>query len=373
MRIVQVVNVRWFNATAWYALSLADLLRGAGHETMLVVLEGSEPERRARELDLPAVSLNLNTNNPLALAVTGANMARLLKTFRPDVVNCHRGEAFFLWGLLRRLGFPFKLVRTRGDQRLPKSDLVNRWLHDAVADAVVVTNRRMAEHFRSKMRISPENLWIIRGGVDADRFAFDSEGRRRVREEFGFADEHVVVGLAGRFDEVKGQRELIEAVSRLRRDLEMENVRLLLAGFESALGEERIRNWLAEYGVEDVSAVTGRRQDLAACYSAMDLAAAPSLSSEAIARAPLELMAAGRPLIATSVGVLSDLLDAEALVPPGDVPALTLKLVEAIKYEGLREKLLLRQRLTLSQHTLEEFLRRSLNLYQGLLEPGNSL
>ncbi|MFW5837347.1 MAG: glycosyltransferase family 4 protein [Desulfovibrionaceae bacterium] len=368
MRILQVANVRWFNATAWYALSLADLVRQAGHESLVVTLADTETDERARELSLPVANLNLNTNNPLALASTAADMVRLLKKFQPDVVNCHRGEAFFLWALLRRLGFPYRLARTRGDQRLPKSDFVNRWMHDAVADAVVATNRRMAEHFRNHMRISPEKLWIIRGGVDAERFAFDPAGRQRVREEFGFTDEHVVVGVAGRFDTVKGQKEVIQAVARLRHDLEMTKVRLLLAGFESALSESQVRRWLAEHRLEDAAAVTGLRSDVAACYSAMDLAVVGSLWSEAIARAPLELMAAGRPIVSTDVGVLPDLLDPEALVPAGDVPALTLKLVEAIKYEDLRQRMLARQKLTLSQHTREEFLRRSLSLYQGLLE-----
>ncbi|MDK2955275.1 MAG: hypothetical protein PWQ57_771 [Desulfovibrionales bacterium] len=373
MRIIQVANVRWHNATAWYALTLADLLQNAGHEVLMVCLQDTEPYQRARDLGLPVTSLNLNSNNPLSLAAAAANLVRLVKSFRPQVVNCHRGESFFLWAGLRRLGFPYKLVRTRGDQRLPKSGRINRWLHDTVADAVVVTNRRMAEYFRTRMRITPEKLWIIRGGVDTHRFAFDPEGRDRVRREFGFTDQHTVIGLAGRFDEVKGQKELIQAVSKLRWDLEMKNVRLMLVGFESAVKESRVRSWLAEYDVADITAVTGRRSDVPACYSALDLAVVASLYSEAIARAPLELMAAHRPIISTKVGVLPDLLDPEALVPPGDTPALVLKIVECLKHESLRDRMLSRQRLTLSQHTLEEFLRRSLNLYQGVLDPEASL
>jgi glycosyltransferase involved in cell wall biosynthesis len=373
MRIIQVANVRWYNATAWYALTLAELLQKAGHEVLMVCLQDTEPYQRAVDLNLPVTSLNLNSNNPLALAAASANLVRLVKSFRPQVVNCHRGESFFLWAGLRRLGFPYKLVRTRGDQRFPKSDRLNRWLHDTVADAVVVTNRRMAEYFRTRMRTAPEKLWIIRGGVDTRRFAFDPEGRSRIRREFGFTDQDTVIGLAGRFDEVKGQKELIQAISRLRWDLEMKNIRLLLVGFESAVKESQVRAWLADYDVADISALTGKRDDIAACYSALDLAVVASLYSEAIARAPLELMAAGRPILSTSVGVLPDLLDPEALVAPGDTPALVLKIVEYLRHKSLRDRIISRQRLSLSQHTLEEFLRRSLNLYQCVLEPTASL
>ena len=44
---------------------------------------------------------------------------RLLRKFKPHVVNCHRGEGFFLWAMLRQRMNSFALVRTRGDQRPP--------------------------------------------------------------------------------------------------------------------------------------------------------------------------------------------------------------------------------------------------------------
>ncbi len=55
-----------------------------------------------------------------------------------------------------------------------------------------------------------------------------------------------------------------------------------------------------------------------------------SLWSETIARAALEIMACGRPLVSTSVGVMPDLLPAEALAAPGDVDALTALLRRAV-------------------------------------------
>ena len=55
---------------------------------------------------------------------------------------------------------------------------------------------------------------------------------------------------------------------------------------------------------------------------ALDVGVVASLWSETIARAALEIMACGRPLVSTSVGVMPDLLPASALVAPGDVDAL---------------------------------------------------
>lgn len=76
--------------------------------------------------------------------------------------------------------------------------------------------------------------------------------------------------------------------------------------------------------------ITGRVGDVAACLSALDVGVIASLWSETIARAALEIMACGRPLVSTSVGVMPDLLPAEALAAPGDVDALTALLRRAV-------------------------------------------
>ena len=46
-RSIQVVNVRWFNATAWYGLELARLLNAAGHESRVVSLADTETFAKA--------------------------------------------------------------------------------------------------------------------------------------------------------------------------------------------------------------------------------------------------------------------------------------------------------------------------------------
>lgn len=367
MKIFQVINVRWFNATAWYAIYLSKLLSDDGHDVIVLTLENTPPDQKARELGLKTIPLDLNTNNPLRLAKTCGQIIALLRTYRPDIVNCHRGEGFFLWGLLKLANFGYRLIRTRGDQRLPKSDAFNRWLHAKVADAVVVTNRRMAQHFLSKMKTPESAVWLIQGGVNKTQFAFDEKGRTSVRKEFDFASENHVVGLLGRFDRVKGHRELIETVARLRSQGN-ENIRLFLIGFDTAMDSNQIRLWLQEYHVEDITRISGKRDDVAACISAMDTGVVASLWSEAIARAALEIMAAKRVLVSSDVGVMPDIVPAEALFEPGNVDEMTRVLGKAVNDEEFREKNLALHKATMSQLGGEDFLNRTLNLYTGLLE-----
>lgn len=364
MKIFQVINVRWYNATAWYAVELSRLLARAGHDVTVIVQPGTPAERKAMDLGLRVEALDLNTTNPVRLASTIANTVSLLRRYRPDIVNCHRGEGFFIWGALRKAGFGFRLVRTRGDQRLPKNDPVNRWLHASVADSVIVTNKRMATHFLERMRTPEKQLWLIQGGVDRNRFASAPEGRGRVREEFGFAHNDTVVGMLGRFDHVKGQRDLIRAVSHLREN-GREDLKLFLIGGDSATSTDEVRSWLKKEGLDSHAAISGWREDIPACICALDLGVCASLWSEAIARSALEIMSCGVPLVSSSVGVMPDLVQPDGLYRPGDVRELSL-LIEKGTRGPLRADLIDAQQRTISQLSDREFLRRTETVYQDL-------
>lgn len=365
MRTLHVVNVRWFNATAWYGLTLARLLHEAGHETLVLVLPDTPPERIARDWGLPVTSLPLNTQTPWGVVGLFAKLKKIMADFRPDVVNCHRGESFVLFGLLRKLSGNFRLVRTRGDQRLPKANVVNKWLHNNVADAVISTNSRMTRHFTEAFGLGPDKVHQILGGVDRHRFAFDQTGRERIRREFGYSDKEFVVGLLGRFDTVKGQEELIRAVSDLYHNQGHRHIRLMLIGFTTAVTENQVRGWIKANHGETFTVITGKRDDVTACISALDLGVVASKWSETIARAALEIMSCGVPLISTDVGVMPDLLNEEALFAPGDVNDLNRCLTSMLCDPNRLQQTLQNQQQTISNLGFNDFLDQTLAVYRS--------
>ncbi|MDY7001292.1 MAG: glycosyltransferase family 4 protein [Thermodesulfobacteriota bacterium] len=368
MRVLQVINVRWFNATSWYALYLGKLLAEAGHEVLILTLENTETHDKAKKWGLNTRIMDLNAKNPLKIAPLYFEIKKLLDTYRPDIVNCHRGEAFVLFGLLRKKSKAFRLVRTRGDQRPPRKNAVNKWLYGFAADAVVVPNSAMARHIQENLNVPKEKIHLILGGVDRKKFSFDPKGRDRVRKEFGIQPEHAAIGLLGRFDAVKGQKELIQAVSRLYHEHGQKQVRLLLIGFETATATREVQDWITEFNIGDITFITGERKDIPACVSALDLGVVPSLWSETIARAALEIMSCGRILTATEVGVMPDLLSPEAIVRPGDVDALTDLLLRTVTDRDFTENLRKEQARRMDGLSAKDFLSQTLELYEGLLK-----
>lgn len=369
LRIIEVINVRWFNATAWYGLSLSRLLREAGHEVLVLGLAGTDSFARAEAMGLDPLPLDLNTVNPARLPLLLRRMAGIRKNFAPHIVNCHRGEGLVFWGLLKAAGPPFALVRTRGDQRSPKGNAPNRGLHARLVDALIATNSRTAAQCRTLLGLPEDRVFTVLGGVDTRRFAPDPAARARVRAAYGAARTDRLVGLLGRFDPVKGQKELLEAMRRVLAGCgdagPCGRVRIMLIGLPASLSEETIRGWIRDFGLQDRVTLVGRVEDVAAHINALDLGVIASQGSEAIARAAFEIMACGVPLVGTDVGVMPDLLAPHALAPAGDAPALAALLERALLDPAFCPQLRAEQRRRMATLTERDFLEQTLAVYRA--------
>ena len=370
LRIIQVVNVRWFNATAWYGLFLARILRDAGHDVRVLGLGGTDSFAKAEEWGLDPIDCPLNSSNPLRIAEAYGKIRRLVREFSPHIVNCHRGEGFVLWALLKEASAenPFALIRTRGDQRPPRGGFANRYLHADAADAVIATSSSIAENVRSILHVPPAKVHTIYGGVDTAKFYPDPESRAQMRASMGLGDCHTAIGLVGRFDAVKGQKELIASFARLRKMLgeKAAGTRLVLAGFAtSSTSVEAVKGWAEEAGIGDAVIYPGRCDDARALMNALDLGVVASLGSETIARVALEIMACGVPLIGTRVGVMPDLLTDDALVPPGDEAAMANALCRLISEAAYGAELRSVQKKRMTTLSGKDFYEQTMNVYEG--------
>jgi glycosyltransferase involved in cell wall biosynthesis len=143
------------------------------------------------------------------------------------------------------------------------------------------------------------------------------------RSGLGVPPEVPLVGSVGRLCAFKGQRELIEAVSRLGED-----VHVVLVGKDIEQGgayEQLLRDEAERLGVADRIVFAGYRDDVDKLLRSLDVLVLPSWT-EGFPVVLLEAMAAGVPVVATSVGGIPELVaDGETgiLVEPRDVDGLT--------------------------------------------------
>jgi glycosyltransferase involved in cell wall biosynthesis len=145
-------------------------------------------------------------------------------------------------------------------------------------------------------------------------------GAPDLRERLGLGAEDVIVGFLGRMVPIKDLPTLVNAFAiALER---IPNMRLLLAGD----GPERpVLTQLAErLGIEERVVFLGWVDDLPRFYATLDVCAISSIN-EGTPVAIIEAMAAARPVAASAVGGVVDIVEQDVtglLVPPRDPPAL---------------------------------------------------
>ncbi|MDR1910951.1 MAG: glycosyltransferase [Helicobacteraceae bacterium] len=325
MRFFHLINVRWYNATAWYALNLCRLLQANGFDTIAGVLPNTETARKAKEMGIKTYEDDFTTNSPFKIFALTRRINRFLREFKPDFITAHRGEIFWLFALKRYFSKPaWRLIRVRGDERKPKDNFANRFLHNVCADRVIVSCDLLKREFVNRLQTPEDQIDVIYGGVDTRKFAFDRSGRDRARSEFGFNKNDIVIGFVGRYSEVKGHKTLIEAARSLRQS--DPRYKLLFVTDSADLDIADLQTMIDENGLTNHAFITGFRSDIVACISAFDVGVVASIGSEAICRVAFEIMSVGVPLIASNVGATPEIAPSGNITPPSDPRTLAEKI-----------------------------------------------
>jgi glycosyltransferase involved in cell wall biosynthesis len=169
--------------------------------------------------------------------------------------------------------------------------------------------------------VSPAKVMHVPNGVDAARFALDDDPAQ-MRSEYGLPARGPVIGTVGRLTALKRQDVLLNGFARL----DHPTARLLIVGDGPA--REELVNLAARLGITDRVVFAGYRERPERALAAMDVFALTS-DSEGMPLAILEAWAAGKPVLATRVGGVPELVAdgrTGVLFPAGDDAALAYRL-----------------------------------------------
>lgn len=304
------------------AHSLARCLVQAGHEVLVItnryprslpayeVVEGVSIHRLL--FLTPHVSY-LRTRRPdLLLAAifyypaSLSKLSRLVREFRPDVVNVHFPDWHIPFVNRIRHRYSFKLVvslhgyeidrwdssKGSGAQEKPELLRLLRFLQHA--DAITACSAYLLEKARHLGAVKPYNSYTIHNGIEPERFQGEAYKHSR-RYLLAY----------GRLTWEKGFDLLLHAFAQLA-ELHPD-IDLFIAGAgEEQAALEKLRN---ELDIMDRVLFYGRAtpQEVASLLNGCEFAVVSS-RREAFGIAALEAMAAGRPVLATRVGGLPEVL-----------------------------------------------------------------
>lgn len=228
----------------------------------------------------------------------------------------------------RKLGLPV-VVGSMGSDLNAIPDPLSTWLTKKTVKgaAQVITKSVQLRERAISLGAAPERVHVIVNGCDSS--VFFVRDREAARKELGVALDAELVVFAGRMHSAKGVRELLEAVTRLC--AQRRRLRLVYVGDGPELIPLRER--------ASTSALDNRVRFAGPCCSpqvatwlaASNLMALPSYA-EGCPNIVIEALSSGRPVVATTVGSISELVDHSSgrLVPPRDVTSLTSALQAAL-------------------------------------------
>lgn len=272
--------------------------------------------------------------------------ARRLREFADHegamILHTHQYTPFFQAMLSRGLFGTRPIVFTEHGRHFPdlpsrKRSIVNRLLlrrQDRLFGCGEAVRRALIEN----EGLPESRVEVIYNGVDLTALSRpDTNARERIRAEFGLDPSAFVVAQVARLHELKDHQTALRTIDEARKSVP--GIRLLLAGD----GDQRsaVEATIRERKLEEHVILAGTRKDVANILAASDVFVLTSIS-EGIPLTVIEAMAARRPVVATAVGGLPELVENSVtgfLASSKDYLALSRSLVTLANDPDLRRQM----------------------------------
>jgi glycosyltransferase involved in cell wall biosynthesis len=315
VRVVEVMATGTNGGAQEHVFGLVSRMDRANYDVRIVSLSHGSSVRRMEKAGFDVTVIDEPDDRTAVQA-----LAALLSEMEPEVIHNHMYRAEVVGTraalLLGELGCKRPaIISTIHSSRIRCVDdrVALRQLTPLMDHVIVVSKaieQKIAEEGRAGAPVS-----LIYNGVDLQRYNHQ-QPCCTLHEEYSIPEDSPIVGVVARLEAEKGHRVLLDAWPRV---LALHPEAWLLI-----VGEGSERNSLeaqaATLGIADHVVFTGRREDVPAVTAALDVAVLPSYR-EAQGLSVLEAMALSRPVVASNVGGIPEMIEDEVsglLVPPGD-------------------------------------------------------
>jgi len=324
-----------------YATTLAAGRLARGEDSMAFVAE----ELGVDVVHVPQLHREVS---PIYDPVTVTRLVQEIRRVRPQILHTHTAKAGAVGraaALLAGNARPPVIVHTFHGHVL-------RGYFDPIRTEIFrETERTLARYTTRLVAVGPqvrddlvslgvakaEKFSVIRLGIDLESRVQGVDGRSELRRLFGVPEERFVVGWIGRMTAIKRVQDLLHAFRRLR-DKGVDATLCLVGDGPDRVDVERLAS---ELDIARDTLFVGYQRDVASYYAFFDTLVLAS-ANEGTPVVAIEALAAGRPVVATRVGGLPDVVTEGQdgfLVDPGDVQALADALEPLARDAALRERL----------------------------------
>jgi glycosyltransferase involved in cell wall biosynthesis len=319
MRVLHVTSTLGVGGAEAVVTRLVQHLRALGEEAEVCSLFGPLGTPLEAELLGAGIPVHFLEKRPGVDLRTVPRLRSVLRRTAPDVVHTHTNVLHYLLpalGLRRRCPV-VHTVHNVAEREVSRPTRAVHWVAFRTGVFPIAIGQAVADSIAREYRV-PAHATIA-NGIPVARYAVDSSSARSVREAMGVGEDVPLLATVGRLTYQKDPGALVRAFAGKR--LEELGAHLMLVGDGDLRSEtERLAR---ELGVSGRVHFMGVRTDVPALLAAADVFVLSS-RYEGNPLVVMEAMAAGRPVVATSVGCVPELVPPEAgrLVPAGDGAAL---------------------------------------------------
>ncbi len=351
LRVIARLNV---GGPALHVTYLSRGLATRGYETTLVAGDVSQDEEsmafvaEQAAVDVVRVAGLSRELSPLRDLAATVRLARLIRRLRPHVLHTHTAKAGAVGRaaalLAGRRSIPVVAHTFHGHVLRgyfgPLGTRFFRLVETLLArttDVLIAVSPEVRDEL-VRIGVAPTGKFtVVRLGIELEPRVRCDEDPAEIRRGIGLAPERFVVGWFGRMTAVKRTLDLLDVIAALR--ARGVDACLLLVGDGADRGRLEVR--AHELGLARHCLFLGYQKEVARWYAALDAFALTS-ANEGTPVVLIEAMAAGRPVVSTDVGGVSDVVRDGTdgfLVEPGDAEAMAERLERLARDPQLRADL----------------------------------
>jgi glycosyltransferase involved in cell wall biosynthesis len=347
----RIINVLWLvdhlgyggamHGASKYYLNTIPLLNKNNFKTILCVLrERDSLTKQFEDKGISISHLGRNKFDPTTLF----DILKIIRKEKINIIHAHGYGASNFGRLARMINKTAIIVHAHDDDsKYPFHQKVADFLLGRFTDKAIAVSASVKEASVKKRRIAEEKVLVLHNGIYLEAFSTPEKERVDIeRMRLGIKPGHPVVGTVGRLGVEKGIKYLLQAAVQILKA--SPDTVFLLAGDGPLM--EGLKTLSEKLGVDQNVVFAGFCRDIPAVLSIVDIVATPSLT-EGSPLAVLEAMAMGKPIVASNVGGIKEILkDGETglLVPSEDPSSLAEKIIYLIGNQKEAQDLGIRSR-----------------------------
>lgn len=267
---------------------------------------------------------------------------RLLKKTCPNILHTHGGTAGFYGRLASIFNFKGTVIHTyHGIHYLNFDESFLKRIYKSIdkfllrfTDCTICVAQNDFELGLKEGVIKSEKAVVIHNGIDIEKFSrYEEKSNFEIKLRTG--KDTLVIGSVGRLHRQKGYEYLIKGSKAILE--KFPHIKFVL------IGDGELRNSLEslcqKIGVYNSFQFLGNQKNIPELLTQIDIFVLPSLW-EGLPLVLLEAMAARKPIVATEVNGITEIIESEKeglLIPPKDSEALSLALIRLLENDALRK------------------------------------